>query len=364
MEPDDGKAYWDENVRYCCIQATGEINHDWDFTIVCNSKYFVVTVSPGLPEDPITSLLAHFSTVFDKDDEEEIQKAQCEILDLFFKAGWKKFRDLAPIPEGGSSPGTSTQNLHSELNPEIFYFRFVVTKGQADIVRTPPPPPQLCRFHLDLKDNALDLPRYSSRDIMVTSKLMGSGYIAKVVISGLHMCCKIATAQTFKAVQREYDCLRQITMSRSAVSIPAPKLLGLVVDDDGIVLGILEEFIENEGKLSDVVKKEAGVLEERRAKWAKQIQEGVALLHENGVVWGDGKAENVLVRRGSDDCFLVDFGGSYTDGWVDKTLMETRAGDDQAVEKIAKFLMESYLEVVVCDEAGSVQIGEPEFMRR
>ena len=46
------------------------------------------------------------------------------------------------------------------------------------------------------------------------------------------------------------------------------------------------------------------------------------------MVWGNG----------SDDCFLVDFGGSYTDGWVHRTLMETRSGDDQAVEKIAKFL--------------------------
>jgi len=54
---------------------------------------------------------------------------------------------------------------------------------------------------------------------------------------------------------------------------------------------------------------------------------------------GDENAENVLVGSGSDDCFLADFGGSYTDRWVDRTLIETRAGDDQAVEKIAKSLV-------------------------
>lgn len=168
---------------------------------------------------------------------------------------------------------------------------------------------------------------------------MGSGYIAKVSVQGHDMCCKIGTTQSFKAVQREYDCLQQITMSKNAASIPAPKLRGLVVDDDeGVVLGILEDFIANEGRLSDVVKNDAGVSEERRARWVKQIRKAVALLHEIGVIWGDGKAENVLVGSRSDDCFLVDFGGSYADGWADRTLMETRAGDDQAVKKIAKFL--------------------------
>ncbi|XMA20792.1 hypothetical protein WAI453_013583 [Rhynchosporium graminicola] len=73
-------------------------------------------------------------------------------------------------------------------------------------------------------------------------------------------------------------------MSKGRASIPAPKLLGLVINNGGVVLGISEEFIENEGTLSDMVKKDTGVLNERRAKWAKQIQEGIELLHENGVV--------------------------------------------------------------------------------
>jgi tRNA A-37 threonylcarbamoyl transferase component Bud32 len=127
-------------------------------------------------------------------------------------------------------------------------------------------------------------------------------------------------------------------MSKSGGSISAPKLLGLVVDDAGVVLGILEEFIANKGRLSDVIKNEAEISEERRAKWVKQIRKAVALLHEIDVVWGDEKAENVLVGSESDDCFLVDSGGSYTDGWLDRTLMETRAGDYQAVEMIVKFL--------------------------
>lgn len=98
---DDGTSQWDEDLQYYCTNATGEIYHDWDFTIVCNSKHFVVTVSPGpLPEDPITSLLTRYSKSFVEDDDEQIQEAQDEILDLVFDAGWQKFREIAPpIPK-------------------------------------------------------------------------------------------------------------------------------------------------------------------------------------------------------------------------------------------------------------------------
>ncbi|KAK0120228.1 hypothetical protein ONS95_011634 [Cadophora gregata] len=340
-ETDDRKAIWDDNVQYCCTNATGEINHDWDFTIICNSKHFIVTVSPGLPEDPVTSLLTQFSKAFDEDDDEKIQDAQDAIMELVFDAGWQTFRAIAPpIPEGNACARTSTQNLYSELNPEKFYLRLIVTEGRTEIVRTPPPRPQPDSIHLNLGDNPLNLPRYFSRDISVMGKLVGSGYIARVMINGLDMCCKIATAHSFVAVQREYDCLKQISLSKNEAYFPVPKLLGLVVDDDGSVIGILEEFIANEGRLSDLAKKDAGVSSETRAKWAKQIQDIVALLHEIDVVWGDGKAENVLIRSGTDDCFLIDFGGSYTHGWVDRELMESRAGDNQAVEKIVKFLSE------------------------
>ena len=32
-----------------------------------------------------------------------------------------------------------------------------------------------------------------------------------------------------------------------------------------------------------------------RVKWASQVREAVKVLHEIGVIWGDGKADNILV---------------------------------------------------------------------
>lgn len=59
-------------------------------------------------------------------------------------------------------------------------------------------------------------------------------------------------------------------------------------------------------------------LSERRQKWAAQIREMVDLLHKIGVVWGDGKPDNVLIHEVTDDAWVIDFGGSYTDGWLDQ----------------------------------------------
>jgi hypothetical protein len=39
-----------------------------------------------------------------------------------------------------------------------------------------------------------------------------------------------------------------------------------------------------------------------------------------------------------DDAWVIDFGGSYTEGWVDEELKETPEGDEQAVARILKFL--------------------------
>lgn len=78
--------------------------------------------------------------------------------------------------------------------------------------------------------------------------------------------------------------------------------------------------------------------EERKKKWAAQIRETVERLHEIGVIWGDGKPHNVLVHEETGDVWIIDFGGGYTQGWVDEEFKESVQGDEQAVERIMKYL--------------------------
>ena len=110
------------------------------------------------------------------------------------------------------------------------------------------------RSCLDVGDDALVLPRYSAKDIKMITKYPSLSYVAKVSINEQTMLCKIPKGNRTRAVQREYQCLHKITVAGQATLTRTPKLLGLIVDDDGGgAVGILEEFIPHEitlGQLS------------------------------------------------------------------------------------------------------------------
>ncbi|CZT12729.1 uncharacterized protein RCO7_10906 [Rhynchosporium graminicola] len=121
-----------------------------------------------------------------------------------------------------------------------------------------------------------------------------------------------------------------------------PKLVGLVrapsnnLNDQ--VVGIIEEFIQSRPGSSTLRSINGqNVSESQKAKWIDQVRQTVEGLHRIEVIWGDGKADNVLMDA-DDDAWLIDFGGGWTKGWVDENLAGTLEGDMQAVGKIEDFL--------------------------
>ncbi|PGH12999.1 hypothetical protein AJ80_06483 [Polytolypa hystricis UAMH7299] len=60
-------------------------------------------------------------------------------------------------------------------------------------------------------------------------------------------------------------------------------------------------------------------------------------LHQHGIVWRDVKADNVLVDM-KGNLWIIDFGASYTHGWVDKSLAETVQRNLQGLPRIMDFL--------------------------
>ncbi len=52
-------------------------------------------------------------------------------------------------------------------------------------------------------------------------------------------------------------------------------------------------------------------------KWSRQLAVTLSSLYKAGVVCGDVKAGNVLIEQSS-NAWITDFGGGYTEGWVDK----------------------------------------------
>lgn len=309
-------------------------------TILYHNKRFHVSLLPPSSTDTIEGPLIAKFDFMDDEDGDQIQAAQDEIGLIVYKAGKSIWIQLAPPLPNGEKPS----DLHSHLYPETFNFRFITNNGKAELISY-----EIEDFEVHDHDprpsmkiiNNIGLPQYSSKDICVLETLVGQGYITRVLVEGRAMCCKAGDEAFSRGIEREFDCLRKVARSELVNSIRVPRLLGLVTSaETGLIIGILEEYVPT-GKLSDLRLLEDEGIEaspERRQKWATQIWETVDLLHKIGVIWGDGKPDNVLIHEVTDDAWVIDFGGSFTNGWVDEELIETPEGDEQAVGKILEFL--------------------------
>ena len=74
-------------------------------------------------------------------------------------------------------------------------------------------------------------------------------------------------------------------------------------------------------------------------KWIGQIKDAIQYLNQNSLVWGDAKASNVLINEAG-NAILIDFGGGFTDGWVNEMNCEIVEGDLQGLEHIISFINE------------------------
>jgi hypothetical protein len=115
-----------------------------------------------------------------------------------------------------------------------------------------------------------------------------------------------------------------------------PRILGLVQGEDGSYMGLLLSYIDCDGRtLEGAVR--ADTPKHLRQRWADQVISNLEHLHEAGIVWGDAKAANVLVDRNM-DAWIIDFGGGFTEGWVEREKAGTVEGDIQGLAKIVDYI--------------------------
>ncbi|RYO99864.1 hypothetical protein DL764_006686 [Monosporascus ibericus] len=92
------------------------------------------------------------------------------------------------------------------------------------------------------------------------------------------------------------------------------RLHGVVSDDNRFAMGILLTYIGHGGRpLSE--------------------------LHKAGVVWRDVKAERVLIDQ-NDNARITDFGGGYSQGWVDEQTTRAVEGDLAGMGKLGEFIFQ------------------------
>ncbi|KAG5748479.1 hypothetical protein H9Q70_008855 [Fusarium xylarioides] len=306
-------------------------------------------LKPAVP--PVeNSFIDKYTQACDADDIEEAEALSDKIFDAIVDAGRDIFDRLAPPPAPGD---TLSQDLHTLLFPKEYFFSFETLNGKTEVLRKDSGARQdsilLGRsgqpFHLNIEENC-NLPAYSTKEVHVIENFLNAGYIARVQVEGKEMCSKAGDSKGEDAAQRELNCLWKITKSPHAAAIQVPKLLGLITTpENGKTIGFLEEYIpvseawelSTLGSIDDV----SAIDESRRKKWLSQVRNTVDLLHKIGITWGGGKASNVLIHRETDDAWVIDFGGGWTEGWVDEELSGTVKGDNVAVRKIMEYLQVS-----------------------
>lgn len=144
---------------------------------------------------------------------------------------------------------------------------------------------------------------------------------------------KIVDNTQHAPLKRELQVMKRIESQNLHNEIRVPLLRGLVhfSNTPDNIMGFIMDAIPSPTPLTKML--DSGVAEDKRLKWADEAARMVDVLHQHGIIWGDAKGDNLIVDK-QDELWIIDFGGSYTEGWVDPELKETAEGDKQGFRKV------------------------------
>lgn len=158
-------------------------------------------------------------------------------------------------------------------------------------------------------------------------------------------------------IKRELDILYRAMELNLSKEINIPALTGLVTFDDAEntkagqkrIMGFLQTDILGAQPLTRML--DSSIPQDKRERWAAEADRAKEVLHAHDIIWGDAKADNFVVDE-DDKLWIIDFGGSYTEGWVDPEKKETLEGDDMGTERIVNALEDPVANTYNPDEEG------------
>ncbi|KNG81816.1 hypothetical protein ANOM_010747 [Aspergillus nomiae NRRL 13137] len=167
------------------------------------------------------------------------------------------------------------------------------------------------------------------------------GFPQKVFIHGRSKpsFLKIIFAGGARVALKELMAYSKIYIANFDATVLTSRLDGLVHDGEGNTIGFLLSYINGPGSTLEFNGGHHPKYSESRQKWFHQISHTLQQLHAHNIVWGDAKPANVLLDPNG-DAYIIDFGGGYTPGCVEKEMAGTIAGDLQGLESIRQYLFE------------------------
>lgn len=259
--------------------------------------------------------LKKLCTAMARDDNDEIDCALGECEDLlypFMKADYD-----------ARSKGSTATILHSSngvIKLKAWTVDGLFQAGTDDLELVYPPNPPVDNIFPDVAV----FPSYNVERI--DEPVMD---IFKIKFNDAIYCLK----SVHRSPNKTIICEVSLLMACSHPNIT--RFIGVTVNADGKVDGMLTDWLKNARPISEI----ENVSVHEAAKWIGQIKDAVNYLHQKSLVWGDAKAANVLVNMDG-DAILVDFGGGFTDDWVEQRHCGTVKGDLQGLERIVSFINE------------------------
>ncbi|TVY37851.1 hypothetical protein LSUB1_G005546 [Lachnellula subtilissima] len=113
----------------------------------------------------------------------------------------------------------------------------------------------------------------------------------------------------------------------------------VISTDSTMMLGLLFHLIpphplgENLGSLKSKAASPSFSTSQYLAKWKAQVTATITQLHAHDIVWGDAHPGNIVIDAAS-DAWIVDFGGGWVEGFVERKKAGTKEGDWQGVGNI------------------------------
>ncbi|KIW58558.1 hypothetical protein PV05_03066 [Exophiala xenobiotica] len=147
---------------------------------------------------------------------------------------------------------------------------------------------------------------------------------------------------------REIDILFKLSRENpSHKLLRCPRLEAIVLDDKNGDMGcinglILSAIYPNHGTIADRVNRPEGLSPSITLceRWYHDVENMIHVLHNKGFIWGDVSPNNMMIDE-DENVWIIDFGGGYTEGWVEQEDMETKKGDLEGLQRIKEFLLDS-----------------------
>ena len=146
---------------------------------------------------------------------------------------------------------------------------------------------------------------------------------------------------------REIDILFKLSQENLSPTLRFPQLKAIVLDDrrgdSGVVNGlILSAIYPNHGTIADRINGAEGrsLSVTSCQRWCHDIENMIHILHKRDFVWGDVSPNNMIIDE-DENVWIIDFGGGYTEGWVEPEDRETKKGDLQGLERIKEYLLDT-----------------------